>query len=302
MIKRFPTRIVLSIGSIICIFAIIFLYFDQQQKSNRSTLKFDGQEAYKYIQYQMSLGPRIPSSSSHEKVVLWMQMELQRDGWYVEVQNVTIEGHSIQNVIAKRGGGGPWIILGAHYDSRLWADQDPNPALRQTPVPGAEDGASGVSVLLELAKSLPENLKSNIWLVFFDAEDDGNIPGWNWLLGSQAFVDSLIARPDKVVIIDMIGDANLNIYKERTSNSEIISSVWSQAASLGYSSYFIDQYKYSMLDDQTPFLNDGIPAIDIIVFDYPYWHTTQDTIDKISEKSLQIVGDTLWHWLIAQSG
>ena len=154
-----------------------------------------------------------------------------------------------------------------------------------------------MAVLLELARSLPKDLDKQIWLVFFDAEDNGNIPGWDWLLGSQAFVDSLQGKPDSVVVIDMIGDANLDIYLEQNSDKGLSTSIWAEAARLGFSSKFIPLPKYSMLDDHTPFLKAGIPAVDIIDFDYPYWHTTQDTADKVSAQSMQIVGDTLQAWL-----
>jgi len=194
---------------------------------------FNGDIAYTDVQYQVSLGPRIPESAAHETVVAWMQSNLAKYGWSVEIQRTVSEGHPIENVIAKRGSGTPWIILGAHYDSRLWSDQDPNPELRQTPVPGANDGASGVAVLLELARTLPRNLGYQTWLVFFDAEDNGDIPGWNWLLGSQVFVSSLTSHPDKVVVVDMIGDSSLNIFKERNSNPDITNSIGAHAASLG---------------------------------------------------------------------
>jgi Zn-dependent M28 family amino/carboxypeptidase len=167
-------------------------------------------------------------------------------------------------------------------------------------VPGANDGASGVAVLLELARSLPKTLHGQIWLVMIDNEDNGDIPGWDWLLGSQAFVNQLKGKPDAAVIIDMIGDADLNIYMEKNSNRQLNIQIWNQAASLGYGQQFIDSYKYQMIDDHVPFLNAGIPAVDIIDFDYPYWHTTQDTVDKVSAKSLQAVGDTLRGWLLTQ--
>jgi hypothetical protein len=99
----------------------------------------------------------------------------------------------------------------------------------------------------------------------------------------------------------MIGDADLNIYKERSSNQAINDSIWSAAQSLGYSRYFIPNLKYNMLDDHTPFLQKGYPAVDLIDFDYPAWHTTQDTPDKVSSQSLKIVGDTLYKWLIDHS-
>ncbi len=218
----------------------------------------------------------------------------------MEIQKTEMLGHPIQNVIAKRGSGKPWIILGAHYDSRLHANQDPDLAARELPVPGANDGASGVAALLELARVLPRDIDGQIWLVFFDAEDNGNIEGWDWILGSRAFADSLQSKPDGVVVLDMIGDADLNIYLEGNSDSALSAEIWQQAAELGHEDVFINSVKYSMLDDHSPFLARGIPAVDIIDFDYPYWHTRADTLDKISANSLQAVGETLLAWLLAQ--
>ncbi|HSO12132.1 MAG TPA: M28 family peptidase, partial [Anaerolineales bacterium] len=105
-----------------------------------------------------------------------------------------------------------------------------------------------------------------------------------------------------VVIVDMIGDAGLNIYKERNSNQELTDQIWETARSLGYENVFIPEYKFSMLDDHTPFLEAFIPAVDIIDFDYPYWHTVQDTPDKVSAESLQAVGETLQTWVMGQGG
>jgi Zn-dependent M28 family amino/carboxypeptidase len=167
-------------------------------------------------------------------------------------------------------------------------------------VPGANDGASGVAVLLELARTLPEDI-SPVWLVFFDAEDNGRIEGWDWILGSRAFVEEVPVSPQAVVIVDMVGDADLNLYYELNSDETIRTEIWNTAAALGYGNIFIQTGKHSMLDDHTPFLEKGIPAVDIIDFDYPYWHTTEDTLDKVSTESLGAVGDTLWHWLVEQS-
>jgi Zn-dependent M28 family amino/carboxypeptidase len=163
-------------------------------------------------------------------------------------------------------------------------------------MPGANDGASGVAVLLEMARVLPPETE-DIWLVFFDAEDSGGIENWDWLLGSRAFAASLQTNPDAVIILDMIGDADLNIYQERNSDTALTESIWKTAAKLGYDDVFIPQSKYRMLDDHTPFLEKGIPAVDIIDFDYPYWHTTADTPDKVSAQSLEIVGTTMLAWL-----
>ena len=230
-----------------------------------------------------------------------MRAELESAGWQVEVQESEALGHPIQNIVAKRGDMSPQIILGAHYDSRIFADNDPDPANHSQPVPGANDGASGVAVLLELARVLPEDTVP-IWLVFFDAEDNGRIEGWDWILGSREFVRNNPLQPRSVVIVDMIGDADLNIYKERNSNQELTDEIWNVAASLGYDNVFIPEYKFSILDDHTPFLEAGLPAVDIIDFDYPYWHTLQDTPDKVSAESLQAVGETLQAWIMGQSG
>ncbi len=99
----------------------------------------------------------------------------------------------------------------------------------------------------------------------------------------------------------MIGDADLNIYKEENSNQVITDEIWKTAKDLGYGDKFIDTFKYSLIDDHTPFLEAGIPAADLIDFDYPYWHTVQDTPDKVSAGSLQAVGDTLLTWIMGQS-
>jgi len=193
--------------------------------------------------------------------------------------------------------------MGAHYDTRLYADHDPDPANHTQPVPGANDGASGVAVLLELGRVLPERLaqledhQGQIWLAFFDAEDNGRIAGWDWIMGSRRFVEQMTEKPEAVVIVDMIGDADLNAYIERNSAIEIRDQIWRIAYGLGYGEQFIYEIKYSMTDDHTPFLEAGIPAVDIIDFDYPYWHTVADTPDKVSAASLQAVGHTLVTWI-----
>jgi hypothetical protein len=262
--------------------------------------EFNGQRALRDVEYQVSLGPRIPGSSAHEKTVDWIRGELDQAGWRVEVWETIYKGQRVQNVIGSYGSGLPWVIVGAHYDSRLISDQDPVTDFRSTPVPGANDGASGVAVLLELARVLTVDRDEDagqIGLVFFDAEDNGGIPGWEWIMGSNAFVAELDGDPDAVVIVDMIGDADLNIYKEGYSDPGLTDEIWSQAAELGYDAYFIEQYGYHMLDDHKPFLDAGIPTVLLIDFDYPYWHTLEDTPDKVSAKSLQIVGKTVQTWL-----
>lgn len=261
---------------------------------------FNGDRAYQDVLTQVSFGPRLPGSQAHEQTVAWMLDELDRNGWETELQETIYEGQNVRNVIGKNvetiDPDKLWIVLGAHFDSRIYADNDPDPANHTQPVMGANDGASGVAVLLELARTLPNDLDVQIWLVFFDAEDNGRIPGWDWILGSRAFVESLQEQPDAAVIVDMIGDADLNIHLEKNSDLFIRQQIWDLAAQLGYTE-FIHTEKYRILDDHIPFIEAGIRAVDIIDFDYVYWHTIEDTADKVSPNSLKVVGDTLWHWL-----
>lgn len=263
-------------------------------------VRFEGQRAYEDVETQVAFGPRIPESDGHARFQEWAQSELESAGWMVEIQVSEAMGHPIENIVARRNDDSPQIIIGAHYDSRIYADNDPDPANHLKPVPAANDGASGVAVLLELARSLPANV-APVWLVFFDAEDNGRIEGWDWILGSREFVKNNPIQPRAVVIVDMIGDADQNIYRERNSNVPLTDEIWAVAKSLGYENKFIDEYKHSMLDDHTPFIEAGMAAIDIIDFDYPYWHTVADTPDKVSAESLQIVGETLRAWIIQQS-
>lgn len=288
-----------TIGLLLAVVAGWYIFAFQTQPTP-DPVRFDGQRAYADVQTQVAFGARIPGSEGHAKVQEWMREELESAGWQVEVQESEALGHPIQNIVAKRGGESPQVILGAHYDTRMFADNDPDPANHSLPVPGANDGASGVAVLLELARVLPEDTVP-VWLVFFDAEDNGRIPGWDWILGSREFVRNNPLQPQAVVIVDMIGDADLNIFKERNSNPALTEEIWAVANSLGYGNVFIPEYKFSMLDDHTPFLEAGIPAVDIIDFDYPHWHTVQDTPDKVSAESLQAVGETVQTWVMGRS-
>lgn len=288
------------IGLLLVVVAGWYIYAVQQSQPEPTVASFDGQRAYEDVKTQVAFGPRVPESEAHAKTVEWIRAELVKAGWQVEVQKSEAMGHPVENIVAKKNAESPQIVVGAHYDSRIQATQDSDPANKSKPVPAANDGASGVAVLLELARTLPQNTP-NVWLVFFDAEDNGEIAGWDWLLGSREFVRKNPMQPKAVVVIDMIGDADLNIYKERNSNPDITDAVWNTAKTLGYEKQFIPTYKYSMLDDHTPFLEAGMPAVDVIDFDYPYWHTTQDTIDKVSAASLEAVGKTLWTWITQQS-
>lgn len=293
MLRNRWTR--LAIGVILCALAAAAYLLLKGTKE----VHFDGERAYQDVLTQMAFGPRTPGSTAHDQTVEWMVAKLKKAGWEVEVQELEYQGKPVRNVIAKKGSGNPWIILGAHYDSREIADQDSDSILSSQPVPGANDGASGVAVLMEMARVLPDNLAKahQVWLVFFDSEDQGDLPGWDWIFGSRAFVDQLNEKPDAMVLLDMIGDADLNIYQEKNSNPELTRQIWQTASQLGYQKNFIAQEKYRMIDDHIPFIEKGIAAVDLIDFDYPYWHTSQDTADKVSAASLEAVGQTLFVWL-----
>jgi glutaminyl-peptide cyclotransferase len=280
------------------IFSVSLFRDDLIHVKPRTALKFSGEHAYQYVQAQVEFGPRVPGSKPHALLLTWLENELISFGWHVEIQEVIFKGQQIRNLLAYRNEEEPQVIFGAHYDSRPVADRDIVPRSAE-PVPGANDGASGVAVLLELARTLPTETVP-VWLIFFDAEDSGGIPGWDWALGAEAFIASYNVSPRAVVVVDMVGDADLNIYMEYNSNHYLNDVIWTQAEALGYEQFFIPEVKYSLIDDHSPFLSAGIPAIDIIDFDYPYWHTSSDTADKVSPKSLEVVGNTLWEWLVNQ--
>jgi glutaminyl-peptide cyclotransferase len=267
--------------------------------------QFDGERAYRDVQIQVSYGARLPGSPAHDKTLALIKKTLHEAGWQVAEQRFLYGKVWNTNLRADYGPVSPLVILGAHYDSRRYADRDPTLSNRLSPVPGANDGASGVAVLLEIGRILPPELAKHTSLVFFDAEDNGGIHGWDWIAGSRAFVDALQEKPEAVIILDMVGDRHLNIYQEKNSNPGLTEQIWKKAADLGYEQTFIAEPKYRMLDDHLPFVQAGIPAVDIIDFDYPAWHTLEDTVDQVSPTSLQIVGEVVLAWLedfISQRG
>jgi len=300
-------QIILAVVAVITIGLAGWMAYTRLNRSEN--VPFDGERALSLAAAQMEFGPRLPAglvdpsaggteagaSTGHQQLIDWASKEFAERGWMVETRTSIMLDHPVTNIYAKKGESGPLIILGAHYDTRLVADQDPNAP--DQPVPGANDGASGVAVLMELARTLevPDGIR--VWLVLFDAEDQGRIEGWDWVLGSRAAAEDLSEKPAAVVIADMIGDADLNIYLERNSDPVIRAQIWAAAERLGYGKKFINQEKFSMLDDHTPFLQKGYPAVDLIDFDYPYWHTTGDTLDKLSASSLEAVGSTLETWI-----
>jgi glutaminyl-peptide cyclotransferase len=259
---------------------------------------FDGPSAFAYLEAQMAFGPRWPGSPGHTAVADYILAELTALGWQAEEQPFVYQDVTVRNLIGRANvGQGPIIFLGAHYDTRKIADMTPGSS---EPVPGAVDGASGVAVLLELARTLNlEAIPREIWLVFFDAEDQGSggMPGWDWIVGSTYMAENLTVTPEAVVVVDMVGDADQQLYYEGFSDPVLRAALWQIAAELGYGDFFIPQLRYTMIDDHLPFVERGITAVNIIDFDYPYWHTVEDTTDKASPDSLARVGHTLQVWL-----
>ena len=258
-------------------------------------LVFDGRKAYEHVIAQCSFGARPVGSDESRRTAEYIVTTLQKLGWTVELQEFTYRGVAGRNIIASRGAG-PLVVLGAHYDTRSVADRD---LVEPTqPVLGANDGASGVAVLLELARTLDvDSGPLEVWLAFFDAEDQGNISGWPFSVGASYMAQHLVAEPQAIVVVDMVGDQEQQFLWETNSDPGLQRTLWAIAADLGYEDYFVPRDGYAIIDDHLPFRQLGVVAVDIIDFDYPYWHTTQDTPDKVSSESLQRVGRGLENWL-----
>jgi len=257
--------------------------------------QFDGDRAYEHVLAQCELGPRPVGSEAGTKTAQYIMADLTKLGWAVQTQEFAFRGVVGSNIIATQGRG-PVVILGAHYDTRSQANRDP---LEPTsPVLGANDGASGVAVLLELARVLDITKAGlEVWLAFFDAEDQGGINGWPFSVGASFMAQHLTVVPQAVVVVDMVGDQEQEFFWEGQSNQELVRDLWAVAADLGYGDYFVPELRHTLMDDHVPFLQRGFAAADVIDFDYPYWHTTEDTADKVSPDSLKRVGRVLQEWL-----
>jgi Zn-dependent M28 family amino/carboxypeptidase len=272
--------------------------------------EFDGEAALGYVATQVGFGPRVPNTDGHRGMGDWLEAELRRRADSVTVQaftHVTVDGDTLQlrNFIARfRPEVTDRIVYLAHWDTRPVADRAADPADRDQPIAGANDGASGVAVLLGVADALKLNPPAyGVDLVFVDGEDYGQWSGDNRdvLIGSRYYAQSLVPseHPLFAVVWDMVGDRDLEIFQEYNSAArapEVVERVWTRAAELGYGRVFRGTVGPTLLDDHVPLLQVGVRAIDVIDFDYggsdrPYWHTLEDTLDKVSAQSLKIVGD-----------
>lgn len=292
---------------------------------------FCSDSAYTYIQRQVSMGPRVPGTRAHMECVLYLLHRLEMTGAHTEVQEgtmLTYDGSEQQiiNIIAHFGdeNANGRVLLGAHYDSRPWCDEEQDFDARFMAVPGANDGASGVGVLLEVARQLGMKRDSAgqyagrpVDIVFFDCEDMGTPSFYTgqeredtWCLGSQVWGQKMAADPAKTahfqygIVLDMVGAADAAFYKEYHSvqtASNFVEKIWYHAARLGYGAYFVQQQTWPVTDDHLYVQRlTGIPCVDIIHYNrqsdsgFPsWWHTRQDDMPIISTTTLQAVGETV---------
>ena len=281
---------------------------------NDSVPNFDENSAYQFLLDQCDFGPRNPGSEGYNncKEYLIKTLDSYSDTVFTQpfvINDIDDTQYDLDNIIAQYNiNSNSHLLLGAHWDTRPWADSDLNIEKHNQPIIGANDGASGVSVLLELAKIFHYNPPPiRVSIVLFDAEDMGR-PGVpkSYARGSQFFAKNLpIEKPDEAIILDMIGDKELHIPIERYSyqqNKGLVKKLWSLANKLNLEA-FESRIVHTIYDDHVPLWQEAkIPAIDIIDFNYPnrysnYWHTSQDTPDNCSAQSLGQVGNLLVHYI-----
>lgn len=268
--------------------------------------KFDGEAAMRYAKAQLDFGPRIPGTTGAQRAGDWIVDQMKQRADTVMIQtwtHVTQDGKQLpmRNILARfNPKATDRILYVTHWDTRPVSDGSDNLGERQLPVPGANDGASGVGLFVALADALKKvPPTSGVDLLFVDGEDYGQFDDKlaDVLIGSAYFAknppDSGY-RPIFGVLWDMIGDKDLQIKKEGYSVQqapEVVDRVWSKAAELGYKDIFVDENQGAITDDHVPLLQAGFRVIDVIDLDYPYHHRPSDTIDKISARSLSIVGE-----------
>jgi hypothetical protein len=270
---------------------------------------FSGTHAFEYLTAQTSFGPRNPNSPGHRNCLTYLQLELSKSTDVVSLQQFTQRGYNevlnLTNIFARFNPDSlTRILLIAHWDTRPRAELDPDPKKRLLPIIGANDGASGVAVLLELAaimKASPPPIGVDLLLV--DGEDYGKEGDTQlYLLGARYFSTHLSPgyAPQFGILLDMVGDSELLLKKERYSLQyapDVVDLVWSTAANIGVAQ-FSSELQNWVTDDHIPLNQAGIKTIDLIDFEYPdssnrYWHTTMDTPDKCSPASLEAVGSVL---------
>lgn len=291
---------------------------DSSASSDNTTatvvVDFNGDNAYQLVKEQCDFGPRVPGTTAHSKCAEWLEKSLRQycDSTIVqEAQVTTFDGKAlnIKNIIGTvNPDADSRILLLAHWDCRPWADNDPDPAKHREPVMGANDAASGVAVLLELARVMNEK-KPNVGvdILLVDAEDWGeNENEDSWALGTQYWA----AHPHQEgyaprfgILLDMVGAKGAKFSKEMMSMQyapSVVNEVWEMAQQSGYGSYFTNSMGGAITDDHIVVNRMGIKCIDIIDMRpgsdtgfFDGWHTTNDTLDSIDATVLKVVGQTV---------
>ncbi len=283
-----------------------------------SYLRFDKNRAYTYLADQVHLGYRIPGTPESIECQNYIVDQLSNVSESVYFHNFNFKGTDCTNIIVKMNkGAGDILIFAAHYDTRAIAENDDDVSKQDSPILGANDGASGVAVVMEMLQTLYLNrskIPYEIWGIFFDAEDqgDGGKPGWDWIEGSKALAQDLenpnhflfttgqsLESIEAFILFDMVGGTNLQFIHEGHSDQQLLSSIFQTGQQLGYKDQFPDSGRtYSVIDDHLPFVNRGVKAVNLIINfwanpGWPYHHTTLDNLDNIDINSLEITGRTV---------
>lgn len=293
---------------------------------------FDAERAFADLEAQVAFGPRVPGSDAHERCEEFLRQRLAEAGARVvthEFRSATALSdteYDFANVLGvfAEDAPGDVLLLGAHWDSRAKADEDPDPALRDRPVPGANDGASGVAVLLEIARAFQTNEPPRpVIIAFFDAEDQGGtspMPYAGWIIGSRTLVAEWpndVPWPGEMILVDLVGgdeEHNPRVGTPGLSNDvfdlkmeqrslqaapDLVDRIWTIAERRGHEG-FERTVGHAITDDHVPFIEAGVPAVDIIEFVPPEWHTVDDTPEHCSANSLEQVGDTLLEFIYGE--
>jgi hypothetical protein len=261
---------------------------------------FNADSAWAALTRQVAFGPRVPGSPAHRACGEWLAAELEARGGRVSIDNFTYEEKDgpvwpLVNILARFGPEGPGrILLVAHWDSRPWAEMDPDSTRRMDPIPGANDGASGVAVLLEVARLIGEaDLPRGVDILFTDGEDLGHAPDrTGYARGARRFATRGLNDYWRGVVLDMVGDAELKLPVEAYSLArapEVVDWVWARGAELS-PEVFLSTIGPGVFDDHMPLIDAGLPTADLIDMEYAVWHTTRDDLDAVSRRSLEAVG------------
>lgn len=289
--------------------------YDNAASHEQPSTLFSADSAYSYIASQVDFGPRVPGSEAHRLCGDWLSGKLKSFGADVTEQNApltTFDGTKIpmRNIFARLNPNAEKrVLLLAHWDCRPWADHDPNPENRSIPVDGANDGASGVGVLLEIARTLPKDAPG-VDILLCDAEDWGEESNdESWALGAKYFAQNLPVQgymPSSAILLDMVGASDATFMREyfsQLANPSLADEIWTIAKQLGYDNMFINRMGSAVNDDHVELIKAGIPTIDIIDYRegsgfYDGWHTTSDNMDRISKETLGAVGNVLETYLL----